>query len=184
MRGGGGGFLDHGVHFTDFFRWFYAAEAVSVTAQMGSLTYKDLGVEDYGIATYTLDSGAIVTVESTWHAADYFGPLASPDHASLSGTRGEIELHYQRSPQTEIQGIDPPWVGRQYLDLVGEERYEACYRDLLIAFGEFVRGGNPDDLPTAQDGLRALEMILAAYESDRTGRRVALPLPVDAVQPR
>ncbi|MEV0720271.1 Gfo/Idh/MocA family oxidoreductase [Asanoa sp. NPDC050611] len=177
VRGGGGGFLDHGVHFTDFFRWFFKADAVNVTGQIGALTYKDLGVEDYGIATYTLDTGAIVTVESTWHAADYFGPLSSPDHAELSGTRGEIELHYQKSPQTAIQGIDEPWVGRRYIDLVGEERYEACYRDLLLGFRDWITTRNPDpDLPTAYDGLKALEMIIGAYQAAETGTRVTFPL--------
>ncbi|HUC15861.1 MAG TPA: Gfo/Idh/MocA family oxidoreductase [Acidimicrobiales bacterium] len=174
VKGGGGGFIDHGVHFTDFFRWFFKSEAKSVTGHMGSLTYKDLGVEDYGIATYTLESGAIVTVESTWHAPDYFGPLSSPDHASLSGTRGEIELHYQKSPQTEIQGTSPGWTGRSYFDFVGDDRYENCYRNLLIAFRDSV---NSDDepVPNAEDGFRALEMILAAYESDRTGQKVLFP---------
>jgi predicted dehydrogenase len=175
VKAGGGGFLDHGVHFTDFFRWFFRSEPVDVTARIGNLTYRDLGVEDYGIATYTLASGAIVTVESTWHAADYFGPLSSPDHASLSGTRGEIELHYQKSPQTEIQGVDEPWTGRRYFDFVGEDRYETCYRDLLVAFADAVRTGNQPE-PDARDGRVALEMILAAYEADRTGRRVGFPL--------
>jgi predicted dehydrogenase len=174
VRGGGGGFLDHGVHFTDFFRWMFDSEPVRVSAQIGTLTYPELRVEDYGIATYTLASGAIVTVESTWHAADYFGPLSSPDHASLSGTRGEIELHYQKSPQIEIQGLDAPWVGRQYLDLVGEERYEACYRDLLLAFRDCIRDDTAP-VPDAEDGRKALDMILAAYESARTGRHVTFP---------
>jgi predicted dehydrogenase len=174
IKGGGGGFLDHGVHFTDFFRWFFGSDAASVTAHIGSLTYKDLGVEDYGIATYTLQNGAIVTVESTWHAPAYFGPLNSPDHASLSGTKGEIELHYQKSPQTEIQGTEGPWVGRRYLDLVGEERYEACYRNILIAFEEAVRL-DQEPVPNAVDGRHALEMILAAYASHETGQRVAFP---------
>jgi len=174
VRSGGGGFLDHGVHFTDFFRWMFRSEPVRVSAQVGTLTYPQLPVEDYGIATYTLASGAIVTVESTWHAADYFGPLASPDHASLSGTRGEIELHYQKSPQIEIQGLDEPWAGRQYLDLVGEERYEACYRDLLLAFRDSIREGTPA-VPDARDGRQALEMVLAAYESARTGQHVTFP---------
>jgi predicted dehydrogenase len=115
-----------------------------------------------------------VTVESTWHAPDYFGPLSSPDHASLSGTRGEIELHYQKSPQTEIQGTSPGWTGRSYFDFVGDDRYENCYRNLLIAFRDSV---NSDDepVPNAEDGFRALEMVLAAYESDRTGQRVLFP---------
>ncbi len=174
VKGGGGGFIDHGVHFTDFFRWFFKSEPESVTAKIGSLTYRDLGVEDYGIATYTLRNGAIVTVESTWHAADYFGPLSSPDHASLSGTKGEIELHYQKSPQTEIQGTEGEWVGRRYFDFVGEERYEACYRDLLVAFEESIRT-DVEPSPNAEDGRTALEMILAAYEADRLGTRVEFP---------
>jgi predicted dehydrogenase len=174
VKGGGGGFLDHGVHFADFFRWFFKSEPVSVSANIATLTYPDLPVEDYGIATYTLASGAVVTVESTWHAAGYFGPLSSPDHASLSGTRGEIELHYQKSPQIEIQGVAEPWIGRQYLDLVGEERYEACYRDLLLAFADSIRKDSRPS-PDADDGRRALEMILAAYESAATGKRVGFP---------
>jgi predicted dehydrogenase len=175
IKGGGCGFLDLGVHFTDFFRWFFASEAKTVTAHMGSLTYKELGVEDYGIATYTLENGAIVTVESTWHAPDYFGPLNSPDHASLSGTKGEIELHYQKSPQYEIQGVEEPWVGRRYVDLVGEERYDACYRDLLVEFERAIRT-DTRPVPDAVDGRAALEMILAAYESHRTGLRIEFPL--------
>jgi predicted dehydrogenase len=174
IRGGGGGFLDHGVHFTDFFRWFFGSEPATVTAHIGSLTYKDLGVEDYGIATYTLANGAIVTVESTWHAPDYFAPLNSPDHASLSGTKGEIELHYQKSPQTEIQGTEEPWLGRRYVDFTGEDRYEACYRNLLIAFEESIRLDH-EPTPNAVDGKVALEMILAAYASHETGQRVSFP---------
>jgi predicted dehydrogenase len=174
IRGGGGGFLDHGVHFTDFFRWFFESEPATVTAHIGSLTYKDLGVEDYGIATYTLANGAIVTVESTWHAPAYFAPLNSPDHASLSGTKGEIELHYQKSPQTEIQGTEEPWLGRRYIDFTGDDRYEACYRNLLIAFEESIRLDR-EPVPNAVDGRVALEMILAAYASHETGQRVTFP---------
>ena len=138
-------------------------------------TNKDLGVEDYGIATYTLESGAIVTVESTWHAADWYGPLASPDRCTLTGTRGEIELHYQKSPQLEIQGNTPPYDERRYLDFVGDARYERCYRDMLIEFASAIAEDRPMR-PDAQDGRQALEMVLAAYESQRRGAAVSLPL--------
>ena len=102
IKGGGGGFLDHGVHFTDFFRWFFKSDPASVVETIGNLTYPELGTDDYGIATYTLKNGAMVTVESTWHAGGWFAPLTSPDRATVNGTRGEIELHYQKSPQIEI----------------------------------------------------------------------------------
>jgi predicted dehydrogenase len=173
VKAGGGGFLDHGVHFTDFLRWFFASEAQDVVARTGSLTYKELGVEDYGIATYTLASGAIATVESTWHAAEFYSPLASPDRCTLTGTRGEIELHYQKSPQIEIASLDAPYQGRHYLDLTGEDRYEACYRRNLEAFVRCIED-DLDPSPSAHDGLKALEMILAAYEADRSGQRVSI----------
>jgi predicted dehydrogenase len=174
IKGGGGGFLDHGVHFTDFFRWFFESDPVSVTATIGNLTYPHLKTDDYGIAVYTLKSGAIVTVESTWHAAGWFAPLTSPDRATVNGTRGEIELHYQKSPQLEIQGLDSPWVQRRYVDYTGPQRYEVCYRDLLIEFRDVIREDRQAS-PSAADGRAALEMVLAAYESNRTGSRVPFP---------
>jgi predicted dehydrogenase len=180
IRAGGGGFLDHGVHFTDFFRWFFQAEATNVVARTGSLTYKDLGVEDYGIATYSLESGAIVTVESTWHAAEWYGPMASPDRCTLTGTRGEIELHYQKSPQIEVASLDDPYRGRVYLDWQGEDRYEVCYRNLLEDFVACIREDRPPT-PDAEDGAKALEMILAAYAADRGDQAITFPLGAVAV---
>lgn len=175
VKGGGGGFLDHAVHFTDFFRWFFASEAASVFARIGNLTYTDLPVDDYGIAVYTLESDAIVTVESSWHAADWYGPLSSPDRCTLTGTRGEIELHYQKSPQLEIASLDEPYRGRVYVDLPGEERYELCYRNLVEGFVSCVREDRAPT-PSAEDGRKALEMVLAAYQSSRDGRAVDIPV--------
>lgn len=174
-KAGGGGFLDHAVHFTDFFRWFFGSEASSVIARIGALTYRDLGVDDYGIAVYSLENGAIVTVESTWHAADWYGPLSSPDRCTLTGTRGEIELHYQKSPQIEIASLDDPYRGRVYLDWAGEDRYEVCYRNLVEEFVACIRDDRPPQ-PDADDGRRALEMALAAYASDRENRAIEFPL--------
>ncbi|GAA4464538.1 hypothetical protein [Phytohabitans houttuyneae] len=47
---------------------------------------------------------------------------------------------------------------------MGEERYEACYRDLLLAFRDWVGGAEPDGLLTAEDGLKALESHVAGDE--------------------
>jgi predicted dehydrogenase len=174
IKGGGGGFLDHGVHFTDFFRWFFKTDPASVVSTIGNLTYPELGTDDYGIATYTMQSGAMVTVESTWHAGGWFAPLTSPDRATVNGTRGEIELHYQKSPQIEIQGIDDPWRQRRYVDYTGRERYDDCYRNLLIEFRDMIKVDR-EPSPSAADGRVALEMVLAAYEANRTGKRVNFP---------
>jgi predicted dehydrogenase len=174
-KGGGGGFIDHGVHFTDWFRWFFESDAVSANGRTATLKYTDLPVEDYGIATYQLESGAVVTVESTWHTAEWYGPMASPDRCTLTGTDGEIEFHYQKSPQIEVASIHEPYTGRVYFDWIGEERSEICYRNMLVDFVDCLLNDR-DPVPNAVDGLKALEMILAAYESDRCNQTVQIPL--------
>ena len=100
-----------------------------------------------------------------------FGPACF-----LADTRGEIELHYQRTPQVEIAGRVAPYDGRVHLDLAGEERYEICYRNNLVAFLDAIRNDSAP-LPDAVDGARALDMVLAAYRADREGRSVEIAAP-------
>ncbi len=170
-KGGRGGFMDHGVHFTDFFRWMFESEGRTVTAKVANLTHKDIPVDDYGIAVVTMQSGAICTVESTWHAADWY----NPDRCTLTGTEGEIELHYQKSPQMEVSGNRAPYVGRVGFDWKGEERYEVCYKTILEDFVDCIRNDRVP-VPGALDGKRALEIVLAGYRSDQMRCTVDLPL--------
>jgi predicted dehydrogenase len=172
-KGGGGGFIDHGVHFTDALRWFFGSEATSVYGKIGNLTYTDLPVEDYGICTISFTHGQIGTVESTWHAAEWYGPLASPDHCTISGTEGEIELHYQKSPQMEVASRRAPYTGRTYYDWVGEERSDISYKRILEHMIECVI---EDRVPSVrgEDGRAALEIILAGYRSAREGREITI----------
>ena len=76
--------------------------------------------------------------------------------------------------------LDEPWTGRQYYDFVGDDRYERCYRDLLVEFAAAIREDR-EPSPNADDGYKALEWILGAYESHRTGQRVNFPLPLTSL---
>ncbi|NPV54594.1 MAG: Gfo/Idh/MocA family oxidoreductase [Firmicutes bacterium] len=173
-RCGGGGFLDHGVHYTDYLRWLLGSEAVSVIGKVANLAYKDIPVDDYGIAIYEFNSGVIATVESTWHAADWYGPLSSPEQCVITGTEGEIVVHYQKSPQLEVSSRKAPYRGRTYFDWEGDERYNICYKSIVEHMVECIR---EDKVPsvTGKDGRLALEMILAAYEASRTGQIIRFP---------
>jgi hypothetical protein len=50
-----------------------------------------------------------------------------------------LHIHYQKSPQLEVSGRGI--VGREYYDWLNEERYEVCYRDILIDFAGAIREG-------------------------------------------
>jgi predicted dehydrogenase len=179
-RGGGGGFLDHGIHYADTLRFLLGSEPVQAFGKIAKLTDHPIEVDDYGVCVVTTNKGEIVTIESTWHAPAWYAPLTSQEECLIVGTDGEIHIHYQMSPQLEVsgQGIN----GRQYYDWLGEERYEVCYRDALREFAESIRSGREPSV-TGEDGRIALTLIEAGYESSKSGKVIDVnphELPVGA----
>jgi len=169
--GDGTGFFDHVAPFADLFRWISGSEPRSVMATIGTPIDPTTDTDRYGMATFTMANGATLTLESTTNRDA--NPVA--DRATIVGTKGEIEFRYRRSPQIEIQGSEAPWRRRRYLDAIVGDLGETAYRNLLTEFRDtIVEDREPS--PSASDARAALEMILAAQEATRTGRRVTFPL--------
>jgi predicted dehydrogenase len=166
---GGGGFLDHAVHYTDAMRYLLGSEAVRVFGKVAKLTDHQIKVDDYGVCLVTTDKGEIVTIESTWHAADWYSPMASPEECLIVGTGGEIHVHHQKSPQLEVSGRGIP--GRQYFDWKGDDRQMIAYRNILVDFARAISSGTAPGVD-GRDGLRALAIIEAAHESSAVGREI------------
>jgi predicted dehydrogenase len=170
-RAGAGGFLDHGIHYADTLRFLLGSEPVEVFGKVAKLTDHRIGVDDYGVCVVTTDKEEIVTIESTWHAPAWYAPLTSQEECLIVGTDGEIHIHYQTSPQLEVSGKGN--TGRLYYDWLGEERYEVCYRDVLLEFADTIRGRRKLSV-SGVDGKIALQLIEASYESSKTGKVVHL----------
>jgi predicted dehydrogenase len=170
-RGGAGGFMDHGIHYSDTLRFLLGSEAVEVFGKVAKLTDHPITVDDYGVCIVTTDRKEIVTIESTWHAPAWYAPLTSQEECLIVGSEGEIHIHYQKSPQLEVSGKQG--TGREYYDWLGEERYEICYRDVLIDFAAAIRSGQEPSV-SGKDGKAALEIIEAAYRSSDSGAVVSL----------
>jgi predicted dehydrogenase len=166
-RGGAGGFMDHGIHYSDTLRFLLGSEAIEVFGKVAKLTDHPIEVDDYGVCVVTTDRKEIVTIESTWHAPAWYAPLTSQEECLIVGTEGEIHVHYQKSPQLEVSGKEG--TGRQYYDWLGEDRYEICYRDALVDFAETIRSGRSPAV-SGRDGRIALEIIEAAYRSSSAGK--------------
>lgn len=166
---GGGGFLDHAVHYTDAMRYLLGSEGKRVIGKVAKLTDHQIGLDDYGVCIVTTDKGELVTIESTWHAADWYQPMASPEECLIVGTDGEIHVHHQKSPQLEVSGKGIP--GRQYFDWKGDDRQLIAYRNLVVEFADAIRTGH---VPHADgvDGQKALAIVEAAYKSSATGREI------------
>lgn len=62
----GGAWIDHAIYQVDFLRYVLSTEFNTGRGFVANLKYRELGVEDYGIGTFTTRRGTVVTIEDTW----------------------------------------------------------------------------------------------------------------------
>jgi myo-inositol 2-dehydrogenase/D-chiro-inositol 1-dehydrogenase len=157
----GGPLVDLAVHSFDYLTWVCGAVPQRVHA-VGSA--RDDGLVDYAVATVTYDNGALAVVETSWaHPAGHGLELAT----ELSGSAGRITWDYGGSAVGMLKRAGQPPVA---LSQLGNRGFSAE----VTAFLGAVESGSPSPVPAAE-GVRALEMALAAADSVRTRRTVPLP---------
>lgn len=155
---GGGALMDTAVHSVDLAR-FLAGDVSWVSAAAVDLAGR-YNLEDSGILLFGTRDGAIGTIEASW-STPY-----SANVIEVYGSEGAAVVDYSTG-ETRIFGQgDTAW---QTLTWSGPDRFEKE----IEAFVTAVRSKSP--LPvTGDDGLAANRILDAAYESARTGTRVAL----------
>jgi predicted dehydrogenase len=171
----GGAFIDEGIYWVDLFRWLSGSEVVQVEAKIKNLVHKEIAVEDWGMATFTLANGIVATLEASWtiNAPRATGP--SPKQNSVVrfeavGTRGEIIDQWFRAPGRAVLAAGAAdWVfGRQ-----SEEPFVPPSPAPLTHLIECLEQ-NRQPAATIQEARRSLIVALAAYESAREKRSVHL----------
>lgn len=170
---GGGVLLDLGSHHVDLLRWILRDEVASVSATCTS----ELSEQDGAWVDLTFGRGARA------HGVFSFR-TGYADHLELIGERGtlrvdrhraalELRLHRRRGYGPRSRPAPTPalaaWRVRR---LAGD--VEPSYGRALRAFVALVRGG-PQRCATLDDGLRSLEVVLAAEDSARRGGATAEP---------
>ncbi|MGE5592125.1 MAG: Gfo/Idh/MocA family protein [Betaproteobacteria bacterium] len=164
---GGGAVLDHTVHVADLLRWFLADEAKRVYAEVDTRMH-DIPIDDCGTLCIEFGNGVFATLDPSWSRPKTY-PTWGDVTMEMVGTSGVVSLDV--FAQVLVHASDPqsavlyrPW---------GDDMDLALVRDFVQA----VREGSP---PAASgfDGMRALEIALAAYESARRGGPVDLSHPV------
>ncbi|MGI8423674.1 MAG: Gfo/Idh/MocA family protein [Chloroflexota bacterium] len=165
--GGGGVLMAQAVHAAYLLRWVLGdvAEAVCLTSQRKVV---EMTAEDTAVAVYRFTSGALAEMTGTFglpvgpseHRVTFYGPGGYAEISSQNGTNG---LSEQRFGDRAVHA------------LLEQHEWGTGFRRLWEDYArDFATGA--DTRVTAEDGKRAVEMILAAYESAKTGRVVKLPL--------
>jgi UDP-N-acetylglucosamine 3-dehydrogenase len=160
---GGGAATDHIVHVMDLIRWIFKTEVKNVYAELDTRFY-DIDVEDCGIVTLELDSGTIVTIDPSWSRPKNF-PTWGDVIMEVIGTKGTLtidafkqHLVYYDSKDNKVQHL--PWA---------DDSDKGLINDFIQTVEE-----NRRPSITGEDGLRTLEVVLAAHKSNELKQVVKL----------
>ncbi|WP_405615150.1 Gfo/Idh/MocA family protein [Streptomyces sp. NBC_00076] len=166
---GGGALADHTVHIADLVDALLDGEQAAEVYAQANRILDDGGptpdVETAGLVTIRYPGGLVTAVDASWSHP--------PDHPTWGG------LAMTCVAEKAIVEFDafPPLLGG-FDSTTGRDRWEAGGADLdaamLDEFLDAVRTGRRPS-PDGESGLRTLRIVLAAYESLRTGRPVTLP---------
>ena len=156
---GGGAVMDHTVHLADVLRWMLDVEVKSVYAEVGSF-FGATETDDAAILTLELEGGHIAdgtfaTIDPSWSRGDGF-PTWGDVTLRISGTAGVLDVDpFARPLRTyDHKSLAPTW------SYTGQDMNALMLADFLRGVAE----GKPAGA-NALDGLRTLEVVLAAYRS-------------------
>jgi UDP-N-acetylglucosamine 3-dehydrogenase len=170
---GGGAVMDHTVHVADALRWILGAEARSVYAEVGSFFGGD-GIDDGAILTLEFEGGAIAdgafaTIDPSWSRGEGY-PTWGDVTFRFTGSSGvlEVDPFARRLTTFDHEARSATWT------YTGEDMNVLMLEEFLMGVAE----GHPAGA-SGVDGLRALEIVLAAYRSgeDHERRRIELTEP-------
>ncbi len=150
----GGPMIDCGVHQIDLARWWLGSEVVS--QQSIGAWVENFEVPDHIWLHMNHQNGSKTLVEISYsYCATCAGPHSQFVY-ELIGTDGLIR--YDRGAKTfELRNSK----GTQKLEWSSEKEFAAMYR----AFARALQTGENGDLPTGEDGLKALQIARAATEA-------------------
>jgi len=185
-RSGGGVVLDMGCHAFEFFRWILGKPKVaSVYADMSLCVHRDRTKgDDNSLVIVKFENGVTALAEESWakkggmdDRAEVYGSEGVAYANLLMGnailTYSDVGYGYAVEKASRTKG----WSFTIY-----EEIWNYGFPQEMAHFIDCVKH-DQEPLETGEDGRAVLEMIFAAYESARTGRKVSLPFATDAARP-
>lgn len=152
---GGGSLINQSVHQIDLLIWYMGA-VDSVQGQIGVFNH-DIESEDLGMAMIRFRNGAVGTILGTTTC-----PVTIPASVELHGTKGLVITAGNKVDTWHIpeESIEDPFSCDGPANVI---------EDMI---GLVRNGGTPRI--TGEEAKKSLALILAIYESSRTGRSVSL----------
>ena len=160
---GGGAIMDHTVHLVDIMRWLTGAEVKTVYAKSNRIFHaEEVMVETGALEMLTFDNNMFATIDASWSRPQYW-PTWGGLGFEMVTQRGTVIVDAFRQ---NLNVYRHDWQRSNWLSW-GSDSNQAMVEEFVSSIQE-----NRSPGVTGLDGLRAVEVTMAAYESDRTGQPV------------
>jgi UDP-N-acetyl-2-amino-2-deoxyglucuronate dehydrogenase len=168
----GGAFMNQASHYVDLLDWIIGP-VESLQAYTATLA-RDIEVEDTGVISLRWRNGALGSMNVTMLAYPHnlegsITVLGETGTARIGGVAvNEVQQWDFAQPDADDAGVAQASYATASVYGFGHP----LYYDNVIA----VLRGEAEPETDGREGLKSLEVLIAAYRSARDGRRVALPL--------
>lgn len=167
----GGAFMNQASHYVDLLDWLIGP-VEKVQAMMS--TTRDIEVEDTGVLNVKWRNGALGSMSVTMLAY----PKNLEGSITVLGEKGTVRIGGVAVNEIQLWQFDEP---RDYDKQIESANYETTsvygfghplyYRNVID-----VLRGQAEPETDGREGLKSLEVLIAAYLSARDGRTISLPL--------
>lgn len=161
---GGGATMDHTVHVADLLRWFTGKEFTKVYAEVGKQVKPKIKTDDMGVLHLEMEGGIKVSHIASWNRAASYP------------TWGDVT--FQIVAENGVVDVD---AFSQKVKVFSDKEMKASWASFadnsdLGLVSDFVSAVIEKRAPsvTGEDGLRAVEVTVAAYKSAKTKKMVAV----------
>ena len=182
---GGGALMNQSIHTIDLLQYLMGP-VESVFAHTATLAHERIEVEDVAVATVTFKNGGLGTIVGTTSA--YPGLSARLEVFGKKGTAvidSDVLTHYYLQTDEQQGGLyrvdnvenlavtssSNGQTGSANPSDISVNGHRSQIIDMIQAIEE-----NREPMVNGEEGLKPLEIILAIYQSARTGQPVTLPL--------
>jgi len=167
----GGAFMNQASHYVDLLDWLIGP-VEKVQAMMS--TTRDIEVEDTGVLNVKWRSGALGSMSVTMLAY----PKNLEGSITILGEKGSVRVGGVAVNDIQLWEFDEP---KEYDSEIQQANYETTsvygfghplyYKNVIDTLR-----GEAEPETDGREGLKSLELLIAAYLSARDGRTVSLPL--------
>lgn len=170
----GGALMNQCIHGIDLLRWLMGNEVSEVYGLTRQRFHNYLEAEDVGLAVIKFKDGSIGTIEGTTNVY----PKNLEETLYLFGEKGTVKIGGTSTNNIDIWEFNDEKVDDVYNKKFQEATSNVYGNGHSRLFSDVIDSIQNDRTPyvDATAGRNALEIVLAIYKSQKTGKPIKLPL--------